>query len=198
MFLSPLLSTSLIPSILQSCYPCTRNVWEVLRVHMMSVSLKVFPGTAHLEEQSCKGKSKPYFRDFNQEREHESQFAQPRTQHSQEGSGIAPSQGSWSLLHGLLAQHHVKKAFLSKTFRNNITENQNPLPNLAPKAHKPHWATPTCRHWCWTTQSLQVHFKKPKSTWFSSCRSSALFIQLQGHLDGLFFLNMWILCTTIC
>lgn len=41
MFLSPLLSTSLMPSILQSCYPGTRNVWEILRMLMMSASLSV-------------------------------------------------------------------------------------------------------------------------------------------------------------
>lgn len=60
----------------------------------MSASLKVFPGTAHLEKQPCKGKSELYFRDFNQEHKQESQIVQPQTQHSQEGSGNAPSQES--------------------------------------------------------------------------------------------------------
>lgn len=141
MFVSPLLSTLLIPSVLQACYPGTRNVWEILRALMMPASLRVYPGKAHLEEQPCKGKSKLYFRNFNQEWEQESQFEQPEARLSQEGSKISPSQGSWSLPHRLLAQHLVKKAFLAKTFRNTITENQNPLPNLAPEAHKSPFST---------------------------------------------------------
>lgn len=84
MFLSPLLSPSLIPSILQPRYPGTRNVWEVFRALMMSASLRVFPGRAHLEEQSCKEKPKLYFRGFDRECQQESQPVQARTRHSQE------------------------------------------------------------------------------------------------------------------
>lgn len=106
----------------------------------MFVSLRVFPEMAHLEERSCKGKSKLYFRDFSSEQECEkgSHFISLKPPFSRDGdeadvsSRCQPTPDTrrsqkglpnYSLprwadhrLHRLLAPHQdVKKLFLSKT-----------------------------------------------------------------------------------